>query len=91
MLRPLFAQLVCLIYPVLTAALVHECYFDGEKTKAGTQQNLSSITPLAFSKTLPPFRTLSHSCIVTTDQKDSFLYVKGKTYEETSGRKAFNF
>ncbi|KAJ7365340.1 hypothetical protein OS493_005445 [Desmophyllum pertusum] len=79
--RSTFAQLFCLIWPVLAAGLVYECNFDGTKLKEGTQQNFSSSSvPMAFIKQLPPLRTQSHSCIVTTNGKDSFLQVKAKTY-----------
>ena len=87
MLRSCFAQLLCFIWPVLVAGLVYECNFDGTKQKGGGEQNLSSsIAPVAFVGRLPPFRTLSHSCMVTTDGKESFLHVKAKTYGETHGK-----
>lgn len=90
--RSTFAQLFCLIWPVLASGLVYECNFDGTKLKEGTQQNFSSSSvPLEFVKQLPPLRTQSHSCIVTTDGKDRFLQVKAKTYGKTNGEIVFNF
>ena len=85
--RSAFSRLLCFIWPVLAAGLVYECNFDGTKLKQGLEQNLSSPSaPLAFIRELPPFRTVSHSCIVTTNGKESFLHVKAKTYGETRGK-----
>lgn len=86
MLRLAFTQLLCLIWSVLCTGLVYECNFDGLKLKEGLEQNLSSsIALLTFARQLPLSRALSHSCIVRTDRKESFLHVKAKTYGETRG------
>ena len=85
MLRLAFTQLLCLTWSVLCTGLVYECNFDG--LKDGQEQNLSSsITPLTFARQLPLSRTLSHSCVVKTDRKESFLHVKAKTYGATRGK-----
>ena len=87
MLRLVFSQLLCLIWSVLCSGLVYECNFDGLKLKEGLKQNLSSsIAPLTFVRQLPLSRALSHSCIVKTDRKESFLHVKAKTHGETRGK-----
>ena len=87
MLRLVFSQLLCLIWSVLCTGLVYECNFDGLKLKEGLKQNLpSSIAPLTFVRQLPLSRALSHSCIVRTDRKESFLHVKAKTHGETRGK-----
>ena len=87
MLRLAFTQLLFLIWSVLCTGLVYECNFDGTKMKEGLEQNLSpSITPLTFARQLPLSRALSHSCIVRTDRKESFLHVKAKTYGATRGK-----
>lgn len=87
MLRLAFAQLLCLIWSVLCTGLVYECNFDGTKLEDGLEQNLSSsIPPLTFARQLPLSRALSHSCIVRTDGKESFLHVKAKTYGATRGK-----
>ena len=84
--RLAFTQLLCLIWSVLCTGLVYECNFDGLKLK-GVEQNLSSsIVPLTFTRQLPLSRVLSHSCIIRTDRKESFLHVKAKTYGETRGK-----
>ncbi|RMX53388.1 hypothetical protein pdam_00014256 [Pocillopora damicornis] len=80
--------LMSFLWTISTAGLVNECNFDGEVTKAAALQNLSFISSsssVMFSRTLPSTRTSSHSCIVTTEDKDSFLYVKAKTSGEKNG------
>ena len=85
MLRLAFA--LSLIWSVLCTGLVYECNFDGTKLKDGLEQNLSSsITPLTFARQLPLSRTLSHSCVIKTESKESFLHVKAKTYGATRGK-----
>ena len=88
MLRLAFTQLLCsVVFSVLCTGLVYECNFEGLKLKEGLGQNLSSsIAPLTFARQLPLSRALSHSCIVRTDTKESFLHVKAKTYGETRGK-----
>ena len=81
--------LMSFLWTLSTAGLVNECNFDGEVTKAAALQNLSFISSsssVMFSRTLPSTRTSSHSCIVTTEDKDSFLYVKAKTSGEKNGK-----
>lgn len=81
--------LMSFLWTISTAELVNECNFDGEVTKAAALQNLSFISSsssVMFSRTLPSTRTSSHSCIVTTEDKDSFLYVKAKTSGEKNGK-----
>lgn len=81
--------LMSFLWTISTAGLVNECNFDGVVTKAAALQNLSFISSsssVMFSRTLPSTRTSSHSCIVTTEDKDSFLYVKAKTSGEKNGK-----
>ena len=93
MLRPAFVHLFWLSWPLLASSLVYKCNFDGRvNLKEQPKHNLSSsklTEPLAFVKTLPPSRDVSHSCIVTTGERDSLLRVKAKAFGETSGKVVF--
>lgn len=90
MLRPPFVHLFCLSWPLLASSLVYKCNFDGVNLKEQPKHNLSwSTEPLAFAKTLPPSRDVSHSCIVTTGERDSLLRVKAKAFGEISGKVVF--
>lgn len=81
MFRSAFVQFCCLVWPLLASGLVYECNFDGTRLNEQPQRNLSSSTSqLEFIKQLPPTRTVSHSCIVTTGQRESLLRVKAKAF-----------
>ena len=81
MFRSAFVQFYCLVWPLLASGLVYECNFDGTRLNEQPQRNLSSSTSqLEFIKQLPPSRTVSHSCIVTTGQRESLLRVKAKAF-----------
>ena len=90
MLRSAFGQLITLIWPLLTSGLLYKCNFDGELLTERTQYNLTTpFESLAFSRELPSSRAVSHSCIVTTDESESFLRVKASAFGETNGKGMF--
>ena len=87
MFRSAFWQLLCLVWPLLSAGLVHECNFDGT---GQVKRNLSSSSlSILLSQQLPASRAISHSCIVTTAHSDSFLRVKANALGEISGKSLF--
>lgn len=84
MFRSAFWQLLCLVWPLLSAGLFHECNFNGT---GQVNQNLSSSSSsILLSQQLPASRVNSHSCIVTAAQGDSFLRVKANALGEVSGK-----
>lgn len=87
MFRSAFWQLLCLVWPLLSAGLVHECNFDGTGL---VKRNLSSSSSsILLSQQLPASRARSHSCIVTAAHSDSFLRVKANALGEISGKSLF--
>lgn len=89
MSRPTFVQLMSLIWPLLTSGLDYKCSFEGTNVKERTPHNWTgsiSNEPLTFTQQLPSFRSLSHSCVVTTGKSDSLLRVKARAFGETNGK-----
>ena len=87
--RSTFMQLMSLVWPLLTSGLDYKCSFEEASLKQQTPHNLTgsiSTEPLTFIQQLPSFRSLSHSCVVTTGKSDNLLRVKARAFGETNGK-----
>ena len=84
MFRFTIFQLLLSAFWLNSAEAQHDCDFGDGKLREISRR--SQNAHLLIEAQLPPSRTSTHSCLLKSKKKDSFLRVKAKKSGETGGK-----